>query len=90
MVGTLDYSKLKFTKNKKIQECKDCTLLDFFFVANYLKDEILLEALGGKKLPFIADFDCCNTHPMMTLPIGCEIELDATEKKVLIIEDWLK
>lgn len=50
--------------------------------------EILLEVLGDKKLPFIADFDCCHTHPMLTLPIGCEIELDATEKKVTIIQDW--
>lgn len=50
--------------------------------------EILLEVLGNKKLPFIADFDCCHTHPMFTLPIGCEIELDATNKKVSIIEEW--
>ncbi|WP_346899282.1 S66 peptidase family protein [Clostridium sp. UBA7503] len=50
--------------------------------------EILLEVLGNKKLPFIADFDCCHTHPMFTLPIGCEIELDATNRKVSIIEEW--
>lgn len=47
--------------------------------------EILLEVLGDRKLPFIAEFDCCHTHPMMTLPIGCQIELDATKKKVTII-----
>lgn len=52
--------------------------------------EILLEVLGDKKLPFIAEFDCCHTHPMITLPIGCEIELDATNKKVTIIKDWFK
>jgi len=52
--------------------------------------EILLEVLEDKELPFIADFDCCHTHPMMTLPIGCEIELNATEKKVTILEDWFK
>jgi len=52
--------------------------------------EILLEVLGDTKVPFIADFDCCHTHPMMTLPIGCEIELDATNKKVTIIRDWVK
>lgn len=50
--------------------------------------EILLEVLGDKRLPFIADFDCCHTHPMFTLPIGCEIELDARNKKVSIIEEW--
>lgn len=52
--------------------------------------EILLEVLGDSKIPFIADFDCCHTHPMLTLPIGCDIELNATEKKISIIEDWLK
>lgn len=52
--------------------------------------QILLEVLGERKIPFIADFDCCHTHPMITLPIGCEIELDATNKKVSIIEDWIK
>jgi muramoyltetrapeptide carboxypeptidase LdcA involved in peptidoglycan recycling len=50
--------------------------------------EILLEVLGDKKIPFIADFDCCHTHPMITLPIGCKIKLDAINKKVTIVEDW--
>lgn len=49
--------------------------------------EILLEVLGDKEIPFIADFDCCHTHPMITLPIGCEIELDATNKKVRILKE---
>lgn len=47
--------------------------------------EILLEVLGDREIPFIADFDCCHTHPMITLPIGCDIELDATNKKITII-----
>lgn len=46
--------------------------------------------LGDKKIPFIADFDCCHTHPMLTLPIGCEIKLNATEKKVSILKDWFR
>ena len=49
--------------------------------------EILVEVLGDQKLPFIAEFDCCHTHPILTLPIGCSVELNATEKKVTIIED---
>ena len=52
--------------------------------------EILLEVLGDKKLPFIAEFDCCHTHPMMILPIGCKIELDATNQRVTILQDWSK
>lgn len=51
--------------------------------------EVLLEVLDDKKLPFIADFDCCHTHPMMTLPIGATIKLDATNRKVSIIEGWI-
>ena len=47
--------------------------------------EILLEVLGENKIPFIADFDCCHTHPMLTLAIGAEIEMDATNKKITMI-----
>ncbi|MGL5617361.1 MAG: hypothetical protein ACRDD2_14255 [Sarcina sp.] len=46
--------------------------------------EVLLEVLGDRKIPFLAEFDCCQTHPMMTLPIGSIIELNATEQKVLL------
>lgn len=48
--------------------------------------EILIEVLGDKKIPFLAEFDCCHTHPMITIPIGCKVELDATNKSVSIIE----
>lgn len=48
--------------------------------------EVLLEVLGDTKLPFLAEFDCCHTHPMMTLPIGSTIELDATNKTVKILK----
>ncbi|CEP48243.1 microcin self-immunity protein MccF [[Clostridium] sordellii] len=47
--------------------------------------EVLLEVLGDKKIPFLAEFDCCHTHPMITLPIGCRVELDATNKRVSIV-----
>ncbi len=48
--------------------------------------EILNEVLGKYSFPFIAEFDCCHTHPMMTLPIGCKIRLDATKKEVTLLE----
>lgn len=48
--------------------------------------EILLEVLGDTKVPFLAEFDCCHTHPMITLPIGHTIELDATNKTVSLID----
>lgn len=49
--------------------------------------DILVEVLGDREIPFIAEFDCSHTHPMMTLPIGCKVELNATKKTVKIIED---
>lgn len=55
--------------------------------SNSILPYIDYEGLGEKKIPFIADFDCCHTHPMFTLPIGCEIELNATEKKISITKD---
>lgn len=48
--------------------------------------EILQEVLGGKNIPFLADFDCCHTHPMFTLPIGLKYTLDAGNKKLLLEE----
>ena len=49
--------------------------------------EILMEVLGDRKIPILADFDCCHTHPMMTMPIGAEVELDATNKTVTILSE---
>lgn len=48
--------------------------------------EILCEIIGNIKVPILADFDCCHTHPMFTIPIGCEVILDATNKKVILTE----
>lgn len=48
--------------------------------------EILLEVLDGCQLPFLAEFDCCHTHPMFTMPIGCLVELNATDKKITLLE----
>ncbi|EPD50966.1 hypothetical protein HMPREF1210_02157 [Paenisporosarcina sp. HGH0030] len=52
--------------------------------------DILLEVMGNKDIPILADFDCCHTHPMLTLPIGINVELDATNRKVKIMEKWIK
>lgn len=48
--------------------------------------EILMEVLGVCHVPFLAEFDCCHTHPMFTMPIGCHVELDATNKRVRLLE----
>ena len=49
--------------------------------------DILLEVLGpDSRLPVLAQFDCCHTHPMLTLPLGCEMELDAGAKTLRLLE----
>ncbi len=48
--------------------------------------EILLEVSENRRIPFLAEFDCCHTHPMFTIPIGCMAELDATNKRVTLLE----
>lgn len=48
--------------------------------------EILFEVLDDCSIPFLAEFDCCHTHPMFTMPIGCEVELDATNKSIKLLE----
>jgi muramoyltetrapeptide carboxypeptidase LdcA involved in peptidoglycan recycling len=51
--------------------------------------EILLEQLAGRRVPLLADFDCCHTHPMLTLPLGLPVKLDATRRKVTLLESWV-
>lgn len=48
--------------------------------------EILQEVLQNSGIPLLAEFDCCHTHPMLTLPIGCQVELNATERRLTLLE----
>lgn len=47
--------------------------------------EILCEVMGRVNFPVLAEFDCCHTHPMLTVPIGAMVELDAAKQTVTII-----
>lgn len=49
--------------------------------------EVLLEVLGQYDFPFLAGFDSCHTHPMITMPIGSRVKLDTRAKKVFLIEE---
>ncbi len=50
--------------------------------------EILQEVMGKTNYdyPIIAEFDCCHTHPMMTLPIGANISIDTQRDCIRINE----
>ncbi len=47
---------------------------------------ILEEVMGEVDFPVLAQFDCCHTHPMLTMPIGCTIRLDSVNQTVAILE----
>lgn len=47
--------------------------------------EVLVEVMVETDIPILAEVDCCHTHPMLTMPIGAQIELDATNKKVTLL-----
>lgn len=49
--------------------------------------QILKEVIGETDIPILAEFDCCHTHPMLTLPIGAKVELDSSQKTVTILAE---
>lgn len=51
--------------------------------------EILMEVMAGVNFPVLAQFDCCHTHPMLTLPIGCRAQLDADAKSLILKEQFI-
>lgn len=46
--------------------------------------DILAEVMGPVDFPVLSEFDCCHTHPMLTLPIGSTVTLDADRQRVTI------
>jgi muramoyltetrapeptide carboxypeptidase len=51
--------------------------------------EILMEVIGKANFPILADYDCCHTHPMITLPIGIQAELNTEKKELTLVENWV-
>lgn len=52
--------------------------------------DVLREVLAGQDLPLVEGFDCCHTHPMLTLPLGAELSLDFDDRRVAIIGQYLR
>ena len=46
---------------------------------------ILFEIIGNPNFPVLADVDCGHTVPIITLPIGAEIKMDADKKEITIL-----
>ncbi|MGS3177181.1 S66 family peptidase [Aeromonas sanarellii] len=52
--------------------------------------DILLEVVGEPDFPILAEFDCAHTHPMLTVPLGIEVELDLDRQRLSLCEPWLR
>lgn len=46
--------------------------------------QILMEVINKTNIPILAEYDCCHTHPMITLPIGAIATLDANKQSITI------
>ncbi|HCO81471.1 MULTISPECIES: S66 peptidase family protein [Bacillus] len=51
--------------------------------------DLLFEVLGGTKRPLIAEFDSAHTHPMLTMPIGTQVKMNASSGEVWLTEAWI-
>ncbi|MCC3719467.1 S66 family peptidase [Rouxiella badensis] len=51
--------------------------------------DVLLEVLGDRVPPLVDGFDCCHTHPMLTLPLGSQIQIDFESNKIELISPYL-
>jgi len=52
--------------------------------------DVLREVLGDQKLPIVNGFDCCHTHPMLTLPLGTRIKIDFGQGSVSLLDQYLR
>ncbi len=59
---------------------------DFYDMGTNKKSyEILMEVIGNVGFPILAEFDCSHCAPMLTLPIGCNAELNADEQTLKLL-----
>ena len=51
---------------------------------------IISKEFGKLDLPIVANFDVGHTDPQLVLPIGAKCEIDCPNKKIRLIESWLR
>lgn len=51
--------------------------------------DVLREVLNGHQVPIVNGFDCCHTHPMLTMPLGVGVTVDFDRERVEVVEPWL-
>ncbi|MDR1465552.1 MAG: hypothetical protein LBJ11_09695 [Oscillospiraceae bacterium] len=56
---------------------------------HYILWEIAGAALERRNCPVLADFDCSHAMPMLTLPLGVRVRLDAGAQRLTLLEEWI-
>lgn len=51
---------------------------------------IVVKEFDKPGLPIVANFDVGHTDPQLVLPLGVKAEIDCGERRVKLIESWLK
>ena len=51
--------------------------------------QILQEVIGDARFPILAEFDCCHTHPMLTIPLDCTVELNADAQTLTVLSEFV-
>lgn len=51
--------------------------------------DLLLEQVGNRDIPILAEVDICHTHPMHPLAIGKSVQIDTNKKEITCTENWL-
>lgn len=51
--------------------------------------DVLREVLAGQAMPIVDGFDCCHTHPMLTMPLGVRLNIDFDRQRIAITGRYL-
>jgi muramoyltetrapeptide carboxypeptidase LdcA involved in peptidoglycan recycling len=51
---------------------------------------IIAEEFGRPDLPVVSNFDIGHTDPQLILPLGVKAEINCEDRKIKLIETWLK
>ena len=51
--------------------------------------DVLLEVTDNHCPPIVVDFDCCHTHPMITMPLGGQVSIDFEQGVISQQSPWL-
>ena len=52
--------------------------------------EVIAGEFGRTDLPIVANFDVGHTDPQLILPLGVKVEIDCLEKRIALVEAWMK